>query len=531
MADRLNTTLFDFQGGFATDLAPQVRELNFLVRAENLIYETSGAVRKVGGATAINGTAITGGPDVTGLFDFWLSGTGGISTQRLVAMSGDSNLWSSSGGNFTSITGAAVLTANTIPVFAQARDLLTIWTSNNDTPLRWNQTGNVASLGGTPPVGRGMVFHVNRGWAWGTNANPSRLFFSSSTDIQDWTGADTGSIDIDPEDGDRIVGAASHKGRLIVFKGPNKGSIHQIAGTAPTGSDAFSRTLLVRGIALQTHNAIIEVGDDFWFMSERGCHSLAATEAFGNFAEADLTRFLKGYFRNSINRSRLDRVWGVNYAHKSASLWTMTATGNSENQEVLGLSYVRLREGGVQPFTWPGRGCISACMRVNPTTLLREPVFGTTDGFAMRQDVADRSIGGSTSYNFRVTSPQIILAAADSAGNPKGDQPVFLSDVYVRSRPVGNYNVTIDVTRDNNAAEQFTFNQGTTGAIWGTDVFGTGVFGGGVLQTVYASGGGLAGECRSVRLDIQQGGLNQDADIYEVGILHKPSAQSRESTL
>ena len=528
MPDQLIDKIFNIQGGFVTDIAPQVRELTFLTKAENLLYEVSGAARKVGGTTRINSTAITGSPSILGMFDFWLSGTGGTSTQKFMAVTSDSKVYKEDmDGVFDDITGAATITANAIPVFCQDRDLLTIWFSTNDTPLKWNQTGNVATLGGSPPAGRGAVFHVNRPWTWGAVANPSRLTYGSSTSAEDFTGGDTGSIDIEPEDGDRIIGAVSHKNNLFVFKGPYKGSIHVISGRTVA---TFARDVLVRGIALQSHNSIVERGDDIWFKSDQGIHSLAATERFGNFIQAMVTPLHTKFFRDDINRNRFANVWGVNYGTKSSAIWTLTQVGASANNYPFGVSYIR-PDLGLKPFTWPNRSCQSAAIRINPTTNIRELVFGENNGFVTRQDTATRTLASGTAYNFRIRTPSVILVSTNAAGQPVGDQPVYLQDLFIRSRPVGNYDLTVGITRDNLAEQSYTVNQGSTGAIWGTDVFGTGVFGGGILQTGYIAGPGLSGECRAAIIDIQQGGGSQDADIYEVGVRLKPSSQSRSATL
>ncbi len=530
MADRLFTTVLAFNGGFATDLAPQVRQLDFLTKAENLVYEVSGAVRKVGGSTRINATAITGSPDVLGMTDFWLTGTTGNPVQKFVSVNANQTITKEDmDGVVDDITGAAVITANAYPVFATLTDLLTIWTSAANTPLKWNQTGNVASLGGTPPAARVAAQHLNRMWAAGTNANASRLFYSAFGNIEDWTGADTGSIDIDLNDGDRIIGLASNRGRLLVFKGPNRGSIHQISGTAPTGSDAWSRQVLVRGIPLQTHNSIVEVGDDLWFMSDRGIHSVAATEKFGNFEGVDLTRFLRGFLRSDVNRTRLANVWGVNWAEKQAVVWSMTRSGQAEEDMAFGLSYIRLKEEGIlKPFTWSVRECLSVAIRDNPTNRRKELVFGSTDGFWLRQDTSDRNLEGMTAYTMRVMTPSVILAATDTAGKPRGDQPVQLYRMYMRTVPTGNYDISVRVTRDNATAETYTFNQQATGAVFDTAIFDTDVWGGGGMLLRTAD---MTGEARAIELDITQGGLNQDANIHEIGVEWKPVAGSGATSL
>ena len=528
MANKKHTQVFQFQGGYATDLAPQVRTLDFLVKAENVIYEVTGAVRKVGGAARLNSTVITGTPSVTGMFDFWVAGAGGTFTQYFVAATSDSKVYNfGTGGTASNITGAATIEASAMPIFVQARDLLTIWWDSASTPLRWTGTGNVATLSSGAPSARSAAFHLNRIWAAGTNANPSRLFYSSSVSATDWTGTDTGSFDIDPEDGDRIIGLMSYKRKLFVFKGPNKGSIHVLSGTAPTGADAFSRTLLMRGLALQSHNSMVEVGDDVLFMSQYGIHSLVATDRFADFQESLATRFLMGYFRDSVNRNRLNKVWGVNYASKGMVIWTMTAIGGTANAQAFGLSYIRRSEEGIKPFVW-NRTCQSVALRINPTTSNKELVFGSNNGFILREDVSDRNIETSTAYNMRIQTPQLILGMQDAVGSQRFDQPVTLHRLYLRTRPTGTHNITVALQRDDLVPESYTFSQGQAGFILGTSELGSGTLGGGNLQVGIAD---IVGECRSVSLDITQGGLNEDANIYEIALEFTPISEVGSSTM
>lgn len=528
MADRFNSTVIQFKGGFATDQAPQVRQQTFLSAAENINYEAANSIRKFGGTARINSTVITGTPSIIGMYDFWVAGTAGTFTRRFVSATSDSKIYADitdgQTGVMTDITGSAVITVNAMPVFAQARDNLLLFTDKNDTPLTYTGTGNVSSLGGTPPVGRGATLHVNRPWVWGANANPSRITYGSSTSISDYTGADTGTIDIDPEDGDRIVGAVPYKNNLIVFKGPNKGSIHIINGRTPS---TFVRDVLVRGIALQTHNSIVPVFDDIWFMSNRGIHSLAATEKFGDYAGIDLTRFLKEYFRVGINRNRLDRVWGVHYQHKAAVIWGLTPSGAASNTQAFGISLVNQETEGLRPFVI-NRPCQSIAIRVNPTTGINELVFGSNDGFLLRQDLQDRSLAGGAGFSFRVLTPSIILGEVDSQGKPKADQPVQLHRIWLRSRPTGEYNITVNVYRDGYAPEAYTFGQGTQGFILGTSLLGTGRLGGGTLQTVVRR---ATGRARSVRLEVTTTANSFDAELYEIGIDWTATAPSMAANL
>jgi len=527
MPNRKQTQVYQFQGGFATDLALQTRSLDYLVKAENLIYDVNGGVRKVGGATRLNTTTITASPSVLGMFDFWVGGVAGSFTQFFVVTTSNGKVINfGTAGTESDITGAATIGTNAYPVFVQARDLLTMWWSDGSAPLIWTGTGNVAALGGTPPVARCATFHLNRLFAAGTNANPSRLFYSSSVNAQDWTGADTGSFDIDPEDGDKIVGLMSYKRKLFIFKGPNKGSIHVLSGTAPTGADAFSRSILMRGLALQSPNSLVEVGDDVLFMSQHGIHSLVATDKFADFQESLVTRFLMGYFRDLINRNLLNQVWGVNYASKGMVVWTLVKTGDTTNKQVFGLSYIRRAEEGIKPFLW-NRACQSAAIRHNPSTGNKELVFGSNDGFVLRQDTSDRNIESSSAYTMQIVTPQLVLGSQDNVGSQRYDQPVTLHRMYLRTKPVGSYDINVVVQRDNEAPESYAFDQGSSSFILGTNVLGDNL-GGGNLQIGVVD---LVGECRSVSLGITQGGYNEDANIYELAIEFTPISESGSTAL
>ena len=532
--------------GLATDMPAQTRSLSHYRTNENVMYEQSGMIRKCGGDSRINSTAITSTPTITGMFDYWAAGTSGTFTQKFVVMTSNSKIYKDDmDGTFDDITGSATITSSAIPVFCQARDTLLIFTNLNDTPLKWTQTGNVSALGGSPPAGRGAVFHLNRVWTWGDNANPSRITYGSSTSIEDYTGADAGFIDIDPDDGDRLIGAVVYKKHLIVFKGPNHGSIHVISGTAPTGTDAFARTPLTRGIALQSHQSIIPVNDDIWFWSNRGIHSLAATQQFGDYAGAFLSRFLHSFFRTSINRAGLSRVWGVNYAEKGCALWVYPGNGSATNNRTFGLSYLNVESGiqtglqvenqhsGMNAFTWT-RGGASACTRINPSSMLREVAFGgVSNGFVTLQDQTSREVAPSTAYSLRMVTPHLLFAEQDAAGRPRPYGIGTINRLALRSVSTGNWNVNISMQRDSVESTGHTFNQGallttTGGFILGTSRLSTDTFGGGATGGPQLAFSDAVGRARSVQFTITQGGWLEDAHLLELGIDWKPEAFQTE---
>jgi len=282
----------------------------------------------------------------------------------------------------------------------------------------------------------------------------------------------------------------------------------------------------MRGLALQSPNSLVEVGDDVLFMSQHGIHSLVATDKFADFQESLATRFLMSYFLDLINRTLLNQVWAVNYASKGMVVWTMVKAGDTTNKQVFGLSYIRRAEEGIKPFLW-NRACQSAAIRHNPSTGNKELVFGSDNGFVLRQDTPDRNIESSSAYTMQIVTPQLVLGSQDNMGSQRYDQPVTLHRMYLRTKPVGSYDINVTVQRDNEMPESYAFDQGSSSFILGTNVLGDSL-GGGNLQIGVVD---LVGECRSVSLGITQGGYNEDANIYELAIEFTPISESGSTAL
>src|SRR6187549_178200 len=204
------------------------------------------------------------------LFDYVRLGTSLAGTRKRMAVVG-SHLY-----DFTSSlsippirVGELDITVASVPHLTTFNDLLIIATGF--APKSWDQT-TFQSLAGTPPQFKFSAHHAGRHWAAGIAATPSKLHYSAVGNPEDWVGAGSGSIDIDPGDGDSIVGILPWKNELWVFKGPYRLSIHRITGASPTD---FARKPFVYGISAAGIASIFPVGNDFAFWSPRGsCHSL-----------------------------------------------------------------------------------------------------------------------------------------------------------------------------------------------------------------------------------------------------------------
>lgn len=508
-----------FGGGWATDFGPTVDVspdasgkvvIPFLVDAEDCIFELDGGPHKIGGASKVNSSALESGAKVMGVYDYWRQGSGGAPARRRIVHCGTKVLADADDATFTTEL-ATGFEADKVPCYSTFDDLL-IFSSDStvDVPRSWDQT-TAQNLAGSPPRFSFSVAHKNRLWAAGVYASPSRLYYSSNTDPEDWT-TTGGSIDIDPNDGDVITGLVSHKDELWVFKGPNKGSIHRITGSSPTGSDAFARKNFVNGIGACWHNAIFRFADDIGFVSQYGSvHSLSATAAYGDFFEASLSRPINiGWIKAQLNYSRLRNVQAVTDPLSGLVFITGSWEGSTSNNRVLAMDFRNapdvIRWAKIKAYAAASLGLFV------DTNGLRRVLAGGNDGFVRRLNVSDRSIDGSTGLAYKITTPFM------SYGDPMLMKTLHQGSIGIA--PKGNFDFTFGWQRDGAAQQTLTVAQG------GGDVLGTASSNQFTLDTSTLAGAlyvdrfhefnEQGGEFRSVQFQITDPSNNQDIEVHSI---------------
>ena len=535
MPTRTQTLRHLFGGGFATDYGPSVDAvpdqtgqltIPFLVDAENVVFELDGGPVKIGGTSKVNSSALESGAVITGLYDYWRQGTGGSATRRRVVHVGGKVLSDADDGTFsnTLFTG---MVATAVPNYATFDDFLIISNDNSaDVPRSWDQT-TAQNLAGSPPRFSFCVVHQNRAWAAGVYANPSRLYYSVNLDPEDWTGSGSGSIDIDPNDGDMITGLASHKNELIVFKGPNKGAIHRITGSSPTGGDAFARKTYSNGIGACWQNSIFRYGDELGFVSQFGTvHNLSATASFGDFFEVALSRPIHKWITDHLNFSRLRYISAVNNPSEGRVYFTCSIDSNTTNNCVLVMDYRRIQQTGRMSWSIIKAYSFGSLGLFVDSNGLRRILGGANDGYVKRLNMSARSLdnASSTAYNAKVTTPYI------NYGQPI--QMKTISQAAVGIAPSGTYSLTFGWTRDNNAQQTQTVTQGGGDVLGPSSVnpftLGTSTLGGAQYVDRYME---LeeGGEFRGIQYQVTQGGLNEKLELHSISASIKGGALSTEN--
>lgn len=511
-----------FGGGWATDFGPTADVgieggqvvVPFLTEAENIIYELDGGPHKVGGVTKVNSSGL--GSTVTGIYDYWRQGTAGSPARRRIAHAGTVIYADNDDGTYASIfTG---LESGAIPSYATFDDLLIISSnSTTDVPKSWDQT-TAQNLAGSPPNFSFAVVHHGRVFAAGDAANPSDLSYTAAFDPEDWIGAGSGTIQIDPNDGDHIVGIASHKNDLFVFKGPYKGSIHRITGTSPTD---FARATFVTGLGGAWHNSIFKYGDDIGFVSQFGTvHSLTTTASYGDYHEGALSRPIHEWIKEKLNYNRLENIWAAADPLNSRVLIAISIDANSTNNAILSMDY------SFNPPRWAYWSVFDAesLALFQDTNGVDRLLFGGSDGFVRNSNVVDRSVDGSTAISMNVKTPSL------NYGNPMMMKTISQASVGIAPR--GDYTGTFGWVRDDNTVQTQAFTQG------GGDVLAPAAANEFTLGTSTLAGSQFVdrfmeleegGEFRSVSYEFQQAGLSEDLEVHAFSATISGGALSTEN--
>lgn len=147
--------------------------------------------------------------------------------------------------------------------------------------------------------------HQTRIWAAGDRDNPLRVYYSGDREPDVWfapaqnnisdrfdTQVKAGYIEVPSRDGDEVTAVfGDFYGQLLVW---TRQGVFRVEGSGPT---SYAVTSISQDVGCESEYAIAQVGNDVWFVSREGIHSVAATEKFGDVQ--------RGYVSGTIQN-----LWG-----------------------------------------------------------------------------------------------------------------------------------------------------------------------------------------------------------------------------
>ena len=128
-----------------------------------------------------------------------------------------------------------------------------------------------------PRSSAGLV-RKSRIYTWGDYTNPSRLTYSAVNDEKSTeTSSGGGYVDIDPDDGDQIMGAINFQTSMLVFK---ESSLHRIDDYP--GDDTFKVEKLTDDLGCMAKNTIKFEGSVVSFLSNEGWVAMSPSDRYGD---------------------------------------------------------------------------------------------------------------------------------------------------------------------------------------------------------------------------------------------------------
>ena len=147
-----------------------------------------------------------------------------------------------------------------------------------------------------PSCGMG---YYGRIWAGGVAEAKDVVYYSNLLDGDDWTGGDTGLIDLAKVWGtDEIVALAPFYGKLVIF-----GKNNIVVYDSPTVVGSLAVNEVIRGVGLVSRDTVQAIGDDLVFLSNTGLRSLGRTTEKDKLPLTDLSVNIKDRLIRNIGQS------------------------------------------------------------------------------------------------------------------------------------------------------------------------------------------------------------------------------------
>lgn len=319
-------------GGLYDAPHPALVPTTGLVQADNIIFSDRLTWKKRGGLVQQNSASMAAEATVRMLVDYWRAGSSGAPSQKLVAVCGTHFYKDDLDNTWDDISGSVSCPRDSIVTSAVVGDSL-VMAFSATVPMVWNQTGNVAALGGTPPNGNIVAQHLNRCWM-NEKTDPHRIYYTGvnsdgSASPSRWSSANGGgSFAVEDDDGDPVGITAMFQlnDNLYVAK---LTKLYRIEGRT---TSSFSVVPVINGIGCVSHNMAVSIGNDAIFPSLRGFHSLALVAQTGQIAqETFVSNNIHRAYINDINHAKIKYGHGKFHPLINSIVWCIPQSGDTTN--------------------------------------------------------------------------------------------------------------------------------------------------------------------------------------------------------
>lgn len=506
----------------------------YMVEAKNIMVGSTWARRKRPGLaywntdTSKETTSYPGNPlnsldndPIAGLVEFWRD-TGSSQVRALLVRQG-SKLWEIDGrtGAATDVPVKSGSTAlpdlgiqDTKICFNSYYGVIYWASSNNDEFKYWDGTNYIDAT--PPPAGNPKFLATYKGRLVaagfvGAGSRPFQVNLSKVNEADNWTtgtGANDGVSFVvdDVGDPDGVTGLCTFQNRLYVFL---RRGIFSLSGT--TGADMI-RENVVTGIGAINNNCILPIGNDVYFLSERGLLSLKSSDKAITSEYGYMSRDIAKIYNEQLDRSKESR-WTMEYdENENLLLISCTSVGSVENDIVL----VYNTEKNVWT-TWEN---------INARSLAKVLVDRKSKILAGQENGTLALMGESLRKDFETIDYQSQFLTGIYYPGKEADIEHVFEEVTVLCSAESTATLTVQISIDSDILQTETLELNTSGSrLTSTFVLGSSVLGKSVFtpKTIKLNGG--RGFGIQVRVIFPS---SIDVEFYGVLINSRPAGNRRE---
>lgn len=283
------------------------------------------------------------------------------------------------------------------------------------------------------------AIHEGRLWGAGNPNDPNRVYYSTTGNHEDFTGAGSGSLSIFPGEGQQIFNLVSYRGLLLVFKYPK--GIYFVDTSDPTITNWKIKRVTLDAGCMTSPRAVAAVDENIVFMdSDSNIWALSASQNLGGISLQSISNAIDG-----VNIFA-DQTWGnsTNLVYRTSSRELFLSNNGGLN---------RLDFNGSEPrFTKHGyleglASQSSTCWRGIDNSS-QETIFASTYGNTNGLFLVDRNNGAfpmlATNNEFQTIFTDFSDIDPTLAGRRKTGE--FLDIVYTLNASTSAANTTFQIT-------------------------------------------------------------------------------------
>lgn len=482
--------------------------------SRNINYEENGR-RKRGGTSHLYGAAISGTPEIMGLYDFTLRD----STNHVIIATNAGKVYRD---NTNTIKASGMSTSNFFDFETFDNELYIA--DGENTPEKWTGSGNTSTLTDIPSDWTGSNFPQQliahgrgasrRLWALGCPTTQHTIYASANGDGDDFSDANVTTINIETGDGFGIVGGIEFGDRLIAF---GKNRTYVVDDLDPnTANWGYQEAQWFGGVA--NFRLLCRTPNDVIAMTEDGnIYSVTSAEQYGDYLAASLSRpaFINEYIKNDINLAQMSKFHMIYDPTLRAVRVFVVRSGNAGNTVDTCLMYYIDRD-PKEAWTIHGNWTNASGFDASSAAVFRtgvgdwEVYSGDYGGNVWKLEQANRSDNNQAYYGgFR--TPIMNL------DDPRKKKQI--KRVWTVTKPEGAWDISLDWWVDGAVGTTKAISLAGAGAVLGSFTLGTSLLGGNDLINTAVDLGNIG---TRLQLEFYNSTVNQDFFISQVLIDYKP---------